>query len=125
MPDAFRRSVLDAALFLRERGKVYYDAVFFQHTCSLSNKGYKCLELSSDKICNNNNFLEMWPLRDGRHYIQDYEDKVQAKTYAMMHLQVYGSPLDNNTLGMAFLHACHFYFQEKKAMNWVEKAKAL
>ena len=76
--DVVCRSILDAAPFLRGQGKARYDAAFFHCTLGLFNKGYKLLELSSDKICNKSNFLEMWPMRDEQHYIQDYEDKVQA-----------------------------------------------
>ena len=76
--DAACRLVLDAAPFLRGRGKARHDAAFFQRILGLSNEGYKLSELSSDKIYNKSNFLEVWPMRDGRHYIQDCEDKVQA-----------------------------------------------
>ena len=108
--DAVRRSVLDATPFLCRQRKTRYDAVFFQRTLGISNKGYKLSKFSSDKICNKSSFLEVWPMRDGRHYIQDCEDKVQAKTYAVMHLQMYGSPLDNNMLGTAFFYGCHLHF---------------
>ena len=64
-------------------------------------------------------------MRDGWHYIQDYEDKVQVETYAAIQLQVYGSQTDNNTLGTTFLCVFYLHFQEKKAKNWVDKAEAL
>ena len=117
VPDVIHGSVLAVVPFLCGQGKACYDAAFFQCTLGLFNKGYKLSELSSDKICNKSRFLKVWPMRDRRHYIQDCEDKVQAETYVAMHLQVYRSLPDNNTLGTTFLHACHLHFQEKNAMN--------
>ena len=76
MPNVVSKMVLDIAPFLRGREKACYDSAFFQCTLGLSNKGYKILELSNDKICNKSNFLEVWPMRDGQHYIQDCENKV-------------------------------------------------
>ena len=62
VPDVVHKLVLDATLFLHGQGKAHYDAVFFQHILGLSNKEYKLLELSSDKICNKSSFLEVWPI---------------------------------------------------------------
>ena len=76
VPKAIHRLVLDAFPFLCGQRKARYDVAFFQCTLGLCNKGYKLFELSSDKICNKSSFLEVWPMQDGRYYIQDCEDKV-------------------------------------------------
>ena len=90
MPDAIYKEVFYAAPFLHGQGKARYDTIFFQRILGLSNKGYKLLELSNDNICNKSSFLDVWPMRHGRHYIHDCGDKVQAETYASMHLDCVG-----------------------------------
>ena len=108
--DAVHKEIFHAAPFLHGQEKARYDATFFQRTLGISNKGYKLSELSNDKIYNKSSFLDMWPMKDELHYIQNCGYKVQAETYASMHLQVYGSLPNNNTLGTAFFRACHLHF---------------